>query len=234
MTQTALKTRLGKRLNQLFTSIHQDAEIVWDLCCDHGALGRAVLETRPTTQVMFNDIHPNIMARLSDQLKRLRASNYHVVVSPAQQIELQANAAQTVVLAGIGDEQCITVLKALSAQVNAKNCRFIVSPTTKVALVRDYMIDAGFYLVNQTTVTENKRTYEVISICTTDRYGGHRMSNALGDDIGSCWTPCAEHIQHLTKLIGYYKGQALNLEKPYAKRLLNQYKEILNKLNSSP
>lgn len=227
MTQSALKTKLGKRLKHLFASIPQDSNIVWDLCCDHGALGRAIIESRSDTHVVFNDIHPDIMARLSAQLTRLQAKNYEIIIAPAEAIDLKSIDNQTVVIAGVGDEQCIAILQALSLQTHSKKCRFIISPTTKVALVRNYLIDAGFYLVDESVVTENKRSYEVITVSTSKHFGGVKMNQNNGDNVGRCWQHCPEHIQHLNKLIGYYEGQALNLNKPYAKKILCQYQVIL-------
>ncbi|MFQ3230412.1 tRNA (adenine(22)-N(1))-methyltransferase TrmK [Reinekea sp.] len=230
MTQTPLKTKLGKRLKHLLAAIPQNSQIVWDLCCDHGALGRAIIESRTETGVVFNDIHPDIMARLSEQLIRLQAKNYEIVIAPAETIELKNIENQTVVLAGVGDEQCITIMQALSQQKYATNCRFIISPTTKVALVRRYLIDAGYFLLEESVVTENKRTYEVLTVSTSARFGGTKMSDDNGDDIGQCWQPTTDHIQHLNKLIGYYQGQTINVTKPYAKSLLCQYQVILKSI----
>ena len=232
MTQTALKTKLGKRLKHLFTTIPSDSDIVWDLCCDHGALGRAILETRQNTHVIFNDIHPDIMLRLSEQLVQLNASNYELAVSPAEKITLKKAVNQTVVLAGIGDEQCITILNSLALQEPAKHCRFIISPTTKVALVRQFLITRHFYLLEESVVTENNRTYEVLTVCLSNQSNSIKMTSELGDDVGRGWRKKPEHIRHLNKLIGYYQGQALNKNKPYAKNLLDQYEFILKNLTT--
>jgi tRNA (adenine22-N1)-methyltransferase len=234
MNQTALKTKLGTRLSHLLMAVPHDTELLWDLCCDHGALGRAVLETNATTKVIFNDIHPDIMNRLSALLKRIRASNYDLLVAPAQNIMIESEKSQTFIIAGIGDEQCIAILQALIKQDNAKYCRFIISPTTKVAMVRRYLIKAGFYSLSQTTVTENKRTYEVMTVATSNQYGGQKLTELNGDLVGSMWRDTTDHRNHLEKLIAYYQGQALNPAKPYASILVTQYKRILKNFNLSP
>ncbi|MDN3648592.1 tRNA (adenine(22)-N(1))-methyltransferase TrmK [Reinekea marina] len=233
MTHLPLKTKLGTRLRHLVESIPTDTELVWDMCCDHGALGRAIIESRPQCQVIFNDIHKDIMARLKEQLIQLNAQRYRLAVCPAEAVSLEETSRQVVVIAGIGDEQTITILEALRTQAHAKNCTFIISPTTKVALVRQYLIGAGFYRVNESIVTENKRSYEVITVATQQTQHAQLMTEKNGDLIGRCWQPIESHRQHLKKLIGYYQGQALNPEKAYAKFLLQRYKLQLKNLNES-
>lgn len=225
MNKKPLKTKLGKRLRYLYEQIPENTEIFYDLCCDHGALGRAVLESYKDCQVIFNDIHPDIMARLEDQLRRLAAENFRLEICPAENIQLDAHTNACVMLAGVGDGQCICILAALLAQPINPNTRFIVSPATKVLAVRDYLRQQNINCFADTIISENKRSYEVIEFDLNP--ANHSLS-----ELGDGWQRNnADHQKHLEKLISFYQAQLINQPKSsVAKRAVSGYQKILKKI----
>lgn len=222
MTQNARKTRLGHRLNALYNLIPEGTELLIDLCCDHGALGRAALEEQRAKRVLFNDIHPDIMQRLSQQLTRFGASMYQLSVEPAQQLILPDTLTGTVVLAGVGDEQTIDILRALMTQPQAGNFRFIVSPATKVYFVRDYLRQSNIRCIEDVIVCENRRCYEILTLVTD-----HPQAIAVSQ-FGDQWQPDnAQHQQHLNKLIRFYSAQLKQGESAQTRRIIEGYRSRL-------
>lgn len=234
MNDLVLKTKLGKRLRFLLNCIPSDTDEVWDLCCDHGAIGRAVLESRPSCEVIFNDIHQDIMARLEETLVNLNASNYRLDVGPAQSIKLPSNNSLTIVLAGVGSEQCIEILQELLSQPAALTAYFIISPATKTYYVREFLCKAGVYLELDEAVSENKRTYEVLGIRLSD-IGNHskRMTRSEENLFGNGWTANnPDHQKHIRKLLNYY--QSAQNPDAKTKAICKGYTALLEKLKTQP
>ncbi|TCS43063.1 tRNA (adenine(22)-N(1))-methyltransferase TrmK [Reinekea marinisedimentorum] len=233
MTNTQLKTRLGKRLRALLNAIPDGTKQVWDLCCDHGAVGRAVIESRPNCEVVFNDIHQDIMARLSKKLIALGAKNYRLEVAPAQNLKLNGEQRPTIILAGVGAEQCIEILKQLFSQPAAEQAYFIISPATKTYFVRQFLCQAGVYLADEACISENRRSYEIICIQLQQKASNRPMIGTAEDLFGACWQPGnAEQLKHLKKQLKFY--QSAQKPTPETDLICQGYQQLIEKkfLNS--
>lgn len=227
-----MKTRLGKRLKALLNALPKHPHTVWDLCCDHGALGRAVLEVFPQCHVVFNDIHPDIMQRLEQLLEHYQASNYSTLACPAQSIQPQPGTQPVFILAGVGDEQCIEILSHLGTCPEAESFTYIISPATKVAYVRKYLIDQHFRLLSDKVVSENGRSYEIITACQSPKLG-RALSERQGDHIGTAWEADTIQLQHLQKLKTFYTQQAGANKNHYAMHLAYSYEKKLLQLTAA-
>ena len=227
MPDNSLKTRLGKRLKAIYQSIPQPADQLFDLCCDHGALGRAVLESQPACHVTFNDINVGIMQSLQQTLQRFNAKNYSLHTGPAQEIRLPERGQSVIVLAGIGDEQSIAITEQLLAQETEQPCRFIISPATKVHYVRRYLASAPASLITERLVTENRRTYEILYVIK-DTSEHKRPISAFGEQ----WQQGnRDQQQHLWKLIQFYSAQQRQQALSDSQEISNGYQEILKKIS---
>lgn len=222
-------TKLGKRLRALFAEIPADCAHFYDLCCDHGFLGRAVLESSQNTRVIFNDINPNITTTLNAQLSNYANSNYQVHTGPAEEVVIDVGNQSTFVLAGVGDEQCITILRGLLTKTKDTDAVFIISPATKVAYVRDFLMKQGLVCLAETTVTENKRTYEIIVIkhATSDNEPAVSLT-------GHCWRETKEHQTHLEKMIQFYQSQLRSSSNPVIPSIIKGYQQTLKKIQKKP
>jgi len=230
MTDRTLKTRMGTRLTALFCAVPATTSEFWDLCCDHGAIGRAMLESRRPCPVVFNDIHSDIMANLQRQLTAVQAENYRMYIGPAEQLVLSDSPKPTLMLAGVGAEQCIIILTHLFAQSASASAIFIISAATKMHRVRQFLIDQGVFLVHESVVTENKRSYEILTIGRDSFSGGKKMSAQAGDLFGACWHPDnPDHRRHLNKLIGFYQAKLQHRPGENINATVQGYKDILKK-----
>jgi len=230
MTDHTLKTRMGTRLTALFSAVPATTSEFWDLCCDHGAIGRAILESRQPCPVVFNDIHSDIMAKLQRRLTALQAENYRMYIGPAEQLVLTDSPQPTLMLAGVGAEQCIIILSHLFAQPSSASATFIISAATKMHRVRQFLIDQGVFLVHESVVTENKRSYEILIIGRDSFSGGKKMSDSAGDLFGACWQPDnPDHRRHLDKLIGFYQAKLQHRPAGNTDSIVQGYKDILKK-----
>jgi len=228
MIDQTLKTRMGTRLTALFSAVPATTSEFWDLCCDHGAIGRAILESRRHCPVVFNDIHSDIMANLQRQLTALQAENYRLIIAPAEQLVLTDSPKPTLMLAGVGAEQCIIILTQLFAQPASASATFIISAATKMHWVRQFLIDQGVFLLHESVVTENKRSYEILTVGRDSFSGGKKMLASPGYRFGACWQPDnPDHRRHLEKLIGFYQAKSLHRQAENSAAIVQGYKNIL-------
>lgn len=226
MEKINIKTRLGKRLTALFNAIPADVTHLYDLCCDHGALGRAALETYTDSIVTFNDIHPDIMSRLNNQLVNLKASNFNISIMPAEQLTVSDQGKPCIILAGVGDEQCITILKSLLAQKLPRQTHFIVSPATKTHFVRAYLATMPINVIRDHVSSENKRCYEIIEF---------NLANENSPPLhlfGTGWNENnRDHIRHIEKVSSFYRAQLKNNPNSSTlNNIISGYEKILKKI----
>jgi len=230
LPETPRKTRMGSRLKALFDQIPNNTSEVFDLCCDHGAIGRAVLESHLSTKVTFNDIHPGIMSELAQTLERLNAVNYQLNVGPAEKLEITPSARPVFLLAGVGDEQAINILAWLFDHPDTNNALFIISPATKTYFVRKFLQIKNKNISIDKAVTDNKRTYEIIVVDENDQTNISIQKSLFGD----CWEiENSDHISHIQKLIGYYGAKIVNDHRQY-EAITQGYKNILKKIKLNP
>lgn len=221
-----VKTRLSRRLKALYRTLPEHTDIMVDLCCDHGALGRAVLETGRVAEVVFNDIHPGIMAKLQDRLEHFGADRYRLSVEPAQNLVLPDTDNGIAILAGVGDEQTITILNSLLTQPQARSYRFVISPATKTAIVRHYLQQCSVRVLSDDIVDDAGRCYEIITVTpvatTVDSHAEPSLT-------GQSWLPDHPvHRRHLTKLLSFYQAQQQRRASPTIAQICDQYRQILN------
>ncbi len=232
MNQENRKTRMGKRLNALFNTIPDDTTLLMDLCCDHGALGRSMLESNGNCHVIFNDIHNGIMAELQKQLINYQAKNFELNIGPAQNICLPQTKHLSIILAGIGAEQCITILNNYFNQPQGNNATYIISPATKLFYVREFLVKSKVALVNETTVTENNRTYEILTVSINKFQHESQHAASSLSLFGDCWQKkSSDHINHITKLLKYYQAQQGHTTDPKLNNIIEGYKNILKKIS---
>jgi tRNA (adenine22-N1)-methyltransferase len=120
------RRKLTPKLQTIFDHL-LPGEDVWDLCCDHGYLGRAALEAGTFGTVYFVDRVPHIIEKLQTEIsaeERLRKARFRA----ADGGELQENLCGTVVIAGVGAYTAFAILKTLYHGNFLRAKRLILSP----------------------------------------------------------------------------------------------------------
>lgn len=218
-----MKTRLSKRLSSLFEQIPSGYDAIWDLCCDHGRLGMALLESGRAPVVHFNDRVASIMTDLKQQLVRFGAVNYQLHPVPAEQLQLPVQGRHLLVLAGVGDELSVRIITALCRQLPAQQLDWLISPANNLFQVRDFLQRQDFGLFDEGLVFDKGRGYEWLYV-SQDR-------NRARPDIDNptpCWKPNqAEHRRHLSKLLRHARQQQRQANSGQAEAAANAYASLL-------
>lgn len=219
-----MKTRLGKRLQALFDAIPPGYDEVWDLCCDHGQLGLALLESQRAKQVHFVDQVDSIMLDLRDRLERYGATAYQLHTLPAEQLVLTAPTRPLLVLAGVGDEVTRAIVSAVSEHNPNTQPDWLISPANKLFQVRRYLQQQSFGLLEEGVVFENGRGYEWLSV-SRDR---QRAADPVPNPANFWNAEIPEHRTHLQKLVRHARKQLNNPHEQDAQLMLALYEPLLN------
>lgn len=192
-----MKTRLSKRLTALFNQVPIGYDAIWDLCCDHGRLGLALLETERAPLVHFNDSVPSILADLQQRLERYGAVNFQLHQSPAEQLQLPEQGRQLLILAGVGDELSVRIIDALSQQRPVSQLDWLISPANNLFQLRAFLQQRQFGLIDEGLVFDNGRGYEWLYV-SQDRY---RATDDINNPATFWNAQLPEHRRHLQKLL---------------------------------
>src|SRR4051812_49221992 len=113
--------RLSPRLEALLTRCVPGFP-VWDLCCDHGLVGLAALESGKFTAVIFNDSVEHLLNLLKPKING--RADCRIVHAFAEEISepLTGN----LVLAGIGGEKIYKILSTHAERQTLKAQKIIV------------------------------------------------------------------------------------------------------------
>lgn len=218
-----MKTRLGKRLKALFDAIPPGYDEVWDLCCDHGRLGLALLESRRANQVHFVDQIDSIMVDLHRRLEQYGATGYQLHTLPAEQLVLTANTRPLLVLAGVGDEVTQAIVSAVSEHNPDTQPDWLISPANNLFQVRRNLQQLKFGLLEEGVVFENGRGYEWL-VVSQDR---QRAPKPVGNPAGFWNAAIPEHREHLQRLVSHARHQLNNPNQLDAQPMLERYEPLL-------
>ncbi|KTF17937.1 tRNA (adenine(22)-N(1))-methyltransferase [Pseudoalteromonas sp. H105] len=218
--------KLSHRLNAINLLVNESYEVIWDCCCDHGLLGMTLLERKLAKKVMFVDIVPELMNGLSNKLTQLMDPNlpceWQVQCQDVAGIELQPNAKQLVIIAGVGGELLLRLMQKIilnHEQQTLRGLSFIVCPVHHTYSLRQGLARLGLGLISEQIITENKRFYEVLHV-------GFKSGAAIEPTGDKMWDfTDKNHHQYLNKLIEHYT-RMIKKDPTYYGQVIADYKQL--------
>lgn len=151
--------KISKRIQELTSLVPSATELLWDICCDHGLIGKQLITNYP---VNFIDQVPSIMDKLNKNLKDSDIpKRYKVITSDARLFNYQNHKISTYILAGIGGSLSIEILDKIKMK---KEDFCIISAHKNTDKVRKHLISAKYKLIDETLVEENSQFYEILLI----------------------------------------------------------------------
>ncbi len=191
--------KLTKRLTRLLDMIKPNAyQVIWDGCCDHGYLGEALLSSNYTEQVIFVDIVPEITRNLSIRLAKYSSDSFQVLTKSMTEIEPEQQLRHLIVLAGIGGDLSIEILKELSQKYGGY-CDFLLCSVNRNFQLRRFLSSNGLLITEESFITENGRYYELMM--TTQLI----EPEIKASPVGNFWDgKNSHHANYLKKLLNHY------------------------------
>jgi tRNA (adenine22-N1)-methyltransferase len=194
---------LSKRLSKALSYIDK-TKYFYDLCCDHGMLGMAVLENDLAEHVIFNDQVPHIIDNLKTSLSSYITKSIAFETKPCQKIKFKPNS--TICILGVG---CNTIHKLLEAIDNEQT--LIISTHTRPLLLRQKLQSLGLNLIKEDLICENGKYYEILKLTT---YGDHSVP-LIGN-----FKKSEGYRKYLNDLAQYYKLKVTHENNSISKEIL--------------
>lgn len=129
-------------------------EDFWDICCDHGLLGKSALVSARFPRVHFVDRVPHIIANLKDRLGDLPAGS-RILLSDAADLEEVIQG--SVFIAGVGGHNIIKILSSWTAKDILRARRLVLNPLTHIVELRDFLSSWPLYVDRETLLVHDRR-----------------------------------------------------------------------------
>ena len=225
----AIKT-LGRRLDAIFDLVesrqqHKTYDAIWDCGCDHGYLGQKILAAELCETLYFIDQVPHIIKQLASRLRGYPGDHYRTIATDAGLIEFPPNKRHLVILAGIGGERIIEILRNIARNTVNEQIDYLLCPSTGHYELREYLSTTAFCLHHESIVSEKGRDYEIIlinAIPTTDSKNRVSLTGKMWDK-GN-----ANHHRHHRRLMTHYQKQSLGNKAQRAEMILQHYENCLD------
>ncbi len=156
---------------------------VWDFGCDHGYLGETAGRSGSFPEIYFVDRVRRVINHLQERLTD-ESSDFPDCPTHFMAVDATANSLSPVgnlVIAGMGGLMVINILRQQIPQPRP-DARLILCPNKDAELVREYLQQIGWKLVDDTLVVEHNKFREII-VCETageslQLFGNHFPQNA--------------------------------------------------------
>lgn len=220
---------LGPRLDAIFDLVTQEQQDqrydnLWDCCCDHGYLGMKLLAAKLGADVCFVDQVPHIVSQLKDKLddlteRGLSPSNYQTITADAAQLSFAEQQRHLVILAGVGGEHIVDILRAIEQQDHRCRIDYLLCPTTTQFDLREFLIAEAFGVKHEQLVAEKGRDYEVLLVTAKQSPVWSAVT-----PVGRMWDANnPDHKRYQTKLTKHYRKQMRGKQADRAKLILEHY-----------
>ena len=194
---------LSKRLSKALSFVDQ-TDTFYDLCCDHGYLGKAVYEANLANELVFNDQVPQIIDKLKDSLSAYITIPVKFEVKSCTKIKFSNNS--TISILGVG---CNTIFKLLE-NLNGKH-NLIISSHTRPLLLRRKLQDLKYKLIDEALIKENGKFYEILKLSTYETGLVPQIGNFALDE---------DYKEYLAKLSKYYQNKVTHENNSISKEIL--------------
>lgn len=220
---------LSKRLMLIDSLVSDNYQHIWDCCCDHGYLGQHLAHRGAAPRVHFVDIVPEIIAQLKEKLlgREDVPSQMHVYCCDVALLPLNDfhhHDKHLIIIAGVGGDLTLSMVKALVAEHPDKQLEFILCPLRQQVHLREQLAGGGLSLLDEQLVKDDKLFYEVIHVTT----GAGEPLIGIGSKL---WQQPSEwHVEHLNIMLAHVKRMANNPHNNVAETIA-AYQRILDQLN---
>ncbi|MCU8037731.1 tRNA (adenine(22)-N(1))-methyltransferase TrmK [Shewanella sp. SM20] len=250
--------KISQRLQQINSMITGYYDHIWDCCCDHGLLGMLLLERSAARHVHFVDCVPSLMQALELRLQRFfpadisglnphldpnlnpdidpnlsRHSQWQVHcldVATLPLAQTSDNDKQLIIIAGVGGELLVELVRAILAKHPLRPLEFILCPVHHNYYVRQSLSALGLGLKSEHLLEENQRFYEILHVSTIAAPNGLSITatgSLMWQTLDEANLPRAQ--RYLSQLIGHYQRMPAHKQTP---EIIHAYQQQLAQLLS--
>lgn len=242
-------TTLTKRLECIYELIPKETKRLVDVGCDHGFLSKKFLENTEATKALLIDNKEKPLNKAKQNLENIETSRLEFSLSDGL-LDWQQEAADTVVIAGLGAKTIIGILEDKYKSIKANKAfpeykedfNLLIQSMRHQEIVRYFMRINDFELLEQDLVSDNNFIYSVdlysFNFSKLKHLSSMHDTNNLEDFLGSILLNKLESKSELNKLAEvkeylYRQSNVAKIEMPgLAKEKQEARKEVIKKLDS--
>lgn len=171
---------LSPRLQCIASFVKKDARVV-DVGTDHGYIPVYLVENNISKKIIAADINEGPLNK-AKRLIRLKGYEDYIITRLGNGLEiLNPKEVDTAIIAGMGGLLITEIIN--SAKDMIKNIdTFILQPMVASDLVRKFLYENNFEIVNEKLVKEDEKIYEII----VAQHGKDNIEKEIYLEIGKC------------------------------------------------
>jgi tRNA (adenine22-N1)-methyltransferase len=151
---------LSKRLQAVADSVTPGNRVA-DVGCDHAYISIYLIEHDISTKVVAMDVNRGPLERAKENIDR-KGYGSRIQVRLSNGVEkLEPDEADSILIAGMGGALVIRILEEGSHAV--RQCKeLILQPQSEIPLVRKYLHEIGFAIIEEQMLEEDGKYYDII------------------------------------------------------------------------
>lgn len=175
--------KLSKRLQTIASFVKKDT-IIADIGTDHAHVPIYLIQNGIIQKAYALDINEGPLKKAKENIKNFGYENKIITILSNGLDKLSPYEVDTIIIAGMGGELIIDILER-GEKFHRQT--FILSPHTKICLVREYLLNNGFSILKEDMCIDEGKYYTVIEakftqndISCTDRellFGKYLIEN---------------------------------------------------------
>ncbi len=151
---------LSKRLTTIASLVPHGARVC-DVGCDHAYLSIELVKSGKSPFVIATDVREKPLNKAKTNAEKFGVSNIEFRLQNGLFGITQADI-DTAVIAGMGAEVIVDILKNADSLVKSIGLTIIMQPTTSPEILREYLYTNGFCIEKEIPVFENEKLYSVM------------------------------------------------------------------------
>ena len=225
--------RIGERLQTVASMCHTMA----DIGTDHGYVPACLALSGQCRRVIASDIAEGPCQAATETRNKYKLYNeMEVRMAPGMQ-GLRTGEAETVVIAGMGGATIAGILEE-SPEIAASVTTFVLQPMNAAGLLRRWLTQHGYHIVEEALCKENKHIYSIIKAVHGER---KQELSPLEEEFGPCilekrpalWQEYiegkAEHFRRLLRQMAASPAAVNSIKYNNLKKLLAQVDGLIHK-----
>lgn len=148
---------LSKRM-QMVADMVTKGNVLADIGCDHGFVSIYLLEKGICPRVIAMDVNEGPLLRAKEHIDKRGLTPYIDVRLSDGMEKLLLKEADSILIAGMGGRLVIKILTDCMEKAKALQ-EIILQPQSELHLVRQFLIDTGFHIIQEDMVKDNGKFY---------------------------------------------------------------------------
>ena len=141
-----------------------------DIGCDHGYVSLYLIREKRCPGVIAMDLRKGPLERAQANIQRYGLSDYIETRLSDGMEALQEGEADALILSGMGGRLCIRILQTGFARLG-KDFELVLQPQSDQFMVREFLRQQGFEIIDEDMVMDEGKFYTVIKACPYQVHG---------------------------------------------------------------